>query len=161
MNTPWPINDPAQMSSDMLRRAFVYWRDKARGRIGPKRDEISPQDLKFVLPWVWMWEVVDGGRDFHFRLGGERIKAFMGEQGKIQRLSEFPPSEFADEVRYVFRECVKTRMPLIVGPARTLFAPRSYHTVTNIVLPLSENYEDVTMLIGATEVQEQAALVPA
>jgi len=161
MSIAQPINDPSQFSSDMLRRTFVHWRNKACGRIGPKRDEINPQELKFALRWVWMWDVVDGGRDFHFRLGGERIKSFMGDHAKIQRLSEFPPSEFSDEIRYVFRECVKTRMPLLVGPARTSFAPRSYLTVTNIVLPVSENYDDVTMLIGAVEAQEQGALVPA
>lgn len=161
MNIASPINDPSQFSSDMLRRTFLYWRTKAAGRIGPKRDEINAQDLKLALPWVWMWDVIDGGRDFQLRLGGERIKGFMGGDAKIQRLSAFPPSEFTDEIRYVFRECVKTRMPLIVGPARTLSGPRSYHMVTSIVMPLSENYDDVTMLIGATEVQEQGALLPA
>src|SRR5262245_1767061 len=126
MNMPSPINDPSQFSSDMLRRLFVYWRSKACGRIGPKREEIAPQDLKFALPVLCVCDVVDGGLYFQFRLGGERIKSLMGDQGKIQRLLDFPPSDFTDEIRCVFRECVKTRMPLIVGPARTLLEPRKY-----------------------------------
>ena len=129
--------------------------------MAPQRADISPHELKFALLWFWMWEVVDGGKDFAFRLAGERIKTFMGDLAKLQRVSQFPPSDFTKEVHYVFTECVKTRTPLIVGPARTLYAPRNYRVVTNLVMPLSENGRDVSMLIGATEVEEKPAFVRA
>jgi len=158
MHLPRPISDPAKIASDVLRRLFEYWLTKKADRAAPTRADISPRELKFALPWFWMWDVVDGGEDFGFRLAGERIKTFMGDLAKAQRLSDFPQSDFTDEVRYVFSECVKTRMPLIVGPARTLYAPRNYRVVTNLVMPLSENGRDVSMLIGATEVEEKPAL---
>jgi len=42
------------------------------GRIGPKRDEISPAPLRGLLPFTFIIDVVDGGRDFRFRFAGEK-----------------------------------------------------------------------------------------
>lgn len=160
MNLPRAIASADDIPSAFLGRIFAYWRSKAGARTGPRRDEIRPAELKFALPWLWMWDVVDGGADFAFRLGGERIKAFMNIDFGYKRLSQFPRSEFSDEVRHVFTYCVETRAPLIVGPAPMTYELRSYQTVTVIVLPLSEDGVEVTTLLGATEIEATAANRP-
>src|SRR5258706_7860797 len=161
MNLPRPINDASEIQSDLLSRVFVWWRTKAGARPAPNRDEISPSELKFALPSLWMWQVEDGGADFTFRLGGEHVRNFMGPNFPYRRLSEFPKSEFANEVRLVFGACVTTRTPLIVGPARTTYELRNYRTVTNIVLPVFDNGVDVATLLGVTEIEESVARQPA
>jgi hypothetical protein len=75
-----------------------------------------------------------------------------------KRLSDFPRTTFAEEVRHVFAECIETRRPLIVGPAAMTYEPRRHHIVTVIVLPLSENGSDVTNILGATEAEATAEM---
>jgi hypothetical protein len=152
MNFPVAIADADAIPSVLLRR-FDHWKELAGDRIGPRRNEINPASLKFALPVLWMWDVIDGGKDFHFRLSGERIKTFIDIDVGGKRLSQLDKSMFIDEVRHVFEHCVSTRAPLIVGPAPISYEPRSHHTVTAIILPLSENGVDVSTIFGATEAE--------
>jgi hypothetical protein len=161
MNLPRLITGADDVPSTVLRRVFAHWRALAGERIAPRRNEISPADLKFALPILWMWDVVDGGKDFEFRLAGERIRSFINIDYRHKRLSAFPRTAFSDEVGQVFARCVEMRRPLIVGPAPMTYEPRRHHIVTTIVLPLSENGVDVTNLIGATEAEAMAQTEPA
>lgn len=160
MNLPRLIEKADDIPSVELRRLYAAWKGRAGDRIGPRRDEISPAELKFALPMLWLWDVVDGGQDYAFRLAGERIKTFMNIDFATKRLSQFPKTLFSDEVRLVFSHCVNDRKPLIVGPAPMTYELRKHHTVTVIVLPLSDNGADVTGLLGATEVEAMATKTP-
>ena len=161
MNLPRIIASTDDIASAMLRRVFAQWRALAGERVAPPRSEIRPADFKFALPMLWIWDVVDGGKDFEFRLAGERVRFFMNIDYRHKRLSAFPKTAFAEEVRHVFGRCVEGRRPLIVGPAPMTYEPRRHHVVTVIVLPLSENGRDVTNMIGATEAEALAELEPA
>jgi hypothetical protein len=157
MNLPLAIATADAIPSVLLRRVFSHWAALAGDRIGPRRSEISPVNLKFALPLLWMWDVIDGGKDFQFRLSGERIKTFIDIDVAGKRLSQLDNSLFIDEVRHVFEHCVSRRAPLIVGPMPMSYEPRRHHIVTAIVLPLSENGTDVSTLFGATEAEAMVA----
>jgi len=45
-----------------------YWLSKRGGRPFPDRSDISPSDFSRLLPNILIAEVLDGGRDFRFRL---------------------------------------------------------------------------------------------
>jgi hypothetical protein len=160
MNLPRVITDADDIPSGALRRVFATWRALAGERVAPRRSEISPAAFRFALPILWLWDVVDGGQDFSFRLAGERIKAFMRIDHGSKLLSQFPKTNFSDEVRYVFSRCVETSRPLIVGPAPMTYELRRHHIVTVIVLPLCENGAEVTHLLGASEAEAMAEMQP-
>src|ERR1700733_655679 len=66
--------------SPRLIDVHAAWKKTAAGRMAPRREEITPALLKSALPWVWMIDVIDRGRDFRFRLAGDRIIQFMGRR---------------------------------------------------------------------------------
>lgn len=62
-----------QLVSERLVGVLDAWKRAADARMGPKREEITPSLLRTALPWIWMIDVVDGGKDFRFRIAGERV----------------------------------------------------------------------------------------
>jgi hypothetical protein len=62
-----------------------FWLDKklrASGRL-PGRSSIRPEELKPWLGWINLLEVVDGGRDYVFRLYGSNIAREFGFFGVV------------------------------------------------------------------------------
>lgn len=142
-----------QIQGERLRALYAYWRAKAADRIGPQREEIRPEEIKKLLPWIWLADVVDGGVDYRFRLGGEEIVKFMGTRLAGTLLSAQPPVSFFQNMRARFDACVRAKAPIMIGPARTTHQPSSFLEVSALLLPSSENGVDVSMLFGAIEVR--------
>src|SRR6185437_105432 len=65
-----------------------YWDHKRSGRIGPRRAEIDPAEIRPHLPHLVMTDVIDGGNDFRFRLIGTRIVEGLGHDNTGRRFSE-------------------------------------------------------------------------
>lgn len=145
------IEKSDEIASDRLRSMYDYWRMKAAQRLGPRRREIKPEEIKTLLPWIWLADVVDGGADYRFRLGGEEIVRFMGRRLAGDFLSAHIDLPFFQNMRARFDACVRARAPLLVGPMRSTHQPRDYMDLTVLLLPSSENGIDVTMLFGAME----------
>src|SRR3546814_20724645 len=53
-----------------LRDLYLYWSDKRKSRNYPARSEIAPEEIKRLLPFVLLLDVLDAGRHFRFRLVG-------------------------------------------------------------------------------------------
>jgi hypothetical protein len=151
MSTLHPIHKRADVPSARLARIYDYWLRLKGDRIGPPRSVIEPTSLRGDLPWVWLVDVFDGGEDFGFRLAGGQLKQFMGHNYAGKRISEVPQSTFFKNVGTVFSTCVASRQPLLVGPARTTLKDKSHLEITVLVLPMSENNKDVSMLFGGFE----------
>lgn len=66
----------------------AYWNRKRSGRIGPRRTEIDPTEMVAHLPHIFMLDVIDGGKDFRFRLIGTRIVEGLGRDNTGRRVSE-------------------------------------------------------------------------
>ena len=125
------------------------WTRVAAGRIGPRREEITPALLRGALPWVWFVDVIDGGADFRFRLAGERVIEFMGRRYAGELLSDHQDDPFFRGMHAMFVACVRNRGPITAGPQRTLKKDRTYLEMEVLALPLSEDGETVTGLCGA------------
>jgi len=142
-----------QIEGRRLRAMYDYWRAKAESRIGPRREEIRPEEIKKLLPWIWLVDVVDGGADYRFRLGGEEIVKFMGERLAGATLSAQPRVAFFQNMRTRFDACVRAKAPIMIGPARTTHEPSSFLEISALLLPSSENGVDVSLIFGVIEVR--------
>ncbi len=54
----------------ITRTALDYWRMLRRGRKMPSRAELSPRDMRAILHNVVLIRVIDGGRDYEYRIVG-------------------------------------------------------------------------------------------
>jgi len=139
------------LTSEKLKSVFDAWESRRAGRIGPKRDEISPAPLRSVLASTFIIDVVDGGRDFRFRFAGDRIIQFMGRRFAGMLLSELTGSPFFDSMHAMYSGCVAAKAPVGSGIRQASYPGKEFLEIEAMVLPLSEDGVDVTHLFGALD----------
>ena len=139
--------------SERLIGVYDAWRRTAAGRLAPKREEITPALLKSALPWIWMIDVVDGGKDYRFRIAGDRIIQFMGRRYAGHMLSEFSGQPFFDHMLSILKACTEQKRPLVAGPGLSKMPGREFQELEVVALPLSEDGETVTTIFGAMEIR--------
>ncbi len=80
------------LTQPALKQLMSYWEAlRARAAV-PCQDQIDPLDLRFALGYIMLLEVVDGGRDFRYRLYGSKISARTGFDMTGKLVSENPNS---------------------------------------------------------------------
>jgi hypothetical protein len=103
-----------RLQSRLLREAYNTW-DLARGeRMFPSRTEMTPQRMRRFLRNVFLLRVIDGGRDYQYRVVGEaQIQAFGWDCAgqSVDELDAVVPGMTA-VMRPLFDKIVKTKAPL-------------------------------------------------
>jgi len=81
------------MRSALLQKLYAVWNERRGARRFPAKEDITPRDMKDGLKFISLLDVVDGGRDFAYRLRGD------GLQQLIHRAyGEKMPSKSASEL---------------------------------------------------------------
>ena len=62
---------PEELRDHKTRLGYDYWRLLRGMRRFPSRDEISPRDIACVLPNMVLIRVLEGGKDFQYRIVGD------------------------------------------------------------------------------------------
>ena len=140
-----------KLTSERLKRVYYTWDTLRAGRLGPKRDEVAPAQLRGVLPSTFIMDVIDGGKDFRFRFAGDRIIQFMGRRFAGMLLSELGGSPFFDSMRAMYAGCVAAKAPIGSGVRQATYPGKEFLEVEAMVLPLSEDGSTVSHLFGALE----------
>ena len=139
------------VTSDKLADILRIWKTISGERFAPRRDEVTPSRLRSLLPWTWFVEVIDGGADFRFRVAGDRIVEYLGGRHAGLLLSELRGPAFFELMHEIFRYTVKYKRPIAHGPLRASHPNRASFEAEVLVLPLSDDGENVTALFGGFE----------
>jgi hypothetical protein len=139
--------------SAQLVTVYDAWKQAAAGRLAPRREEIAPAPIKSALSWIWMIDVVDEGRDFRFRIAGDRVIQFLGRRYAGHLLSEFQDQPFFQRMRAILELCVRRKQPFGAGPMRSNLQGKEFLEMEVVVLPLSEDGLSVTGIFGAMDVR--------
>jgi hypothetical protein len=126
-----------------------YWEEKRRGRPMPSRADIDPLELRRFLPGIILIDVVDDARRYVYRLVGTREVAMRGKDPTGQSMVEgfFAPN--LESALAIPDKVVATRAPLFLH--RDFTAPDGRLGFEDLImLPLSEDGERVTMIMGYT-----------
>jgi hypothetical protein len=130
------------------RALLAVWDRLKKDRIAPLHEEITPALPPGVTPWIWNTDVIEAGKDFRFRFGGQPVVEFMGEPHSGVLLSEMPDCPFFTRLRTILTHCVRQRKPVAWGQTRE----SNDHPANEVlVLPLSGDGADITGLIGVME----------
>jgi hypothetical protein len=136
---------------DKARAMYALW-EKLRGpRLAPKREEITLARVRKLAPWMWIIDVVEDGADFRFRQAGDRVVQFLGAGQSGFLLSKLPPGPFTNLMQHTLSHCVDQKRPVALGPARSIYAGKEHWETETVVLPLSEDGEKVTAVLGTME----------
>lgn len=130
-----------------------YWQSKLNGRRMPSRADIVPAELTSHLPQILLADVLDGGRDFRYRLLGTRLTRYFPQSatGKTftEALAPFGSLTVSGTIS-VYRTIVNERQSaLITGPGG--YYHQDAKTFEAILMPLSDDDSVVNMIFGAFE----------
>lgn len=151
-----PTNGPGAITAnwDMtgavdqrLRQIHAYWKSRCLDRQMPARPDIDPLDVPPLLPFIFLVDVLNGPRDFRFRLAGTHFRESVGSEVTGQLIGDVFPPAFNAEVHYYWSECVNRREPAI-GSGNLWIPGRDHVRWEGIILPLSPDDATVNMLLG-------------
>lgn len=143
--------DPAELAP-ALRAVRDYWELKRGTRAMPKRGDIDPIELRPHLPCLSLIEVVEGGKDYHFRLLGTEFARLFGRESTGRTLHEVYGDGDPEILRWMvesYDSVVRLRRPVFKrGAMRAV--KKDFMSFESLHMPLSEDGATVTMLLGRT-----------
>ena len=133
--------------SDNLQFLYEYWNAKKGSRRAPARSDIDPLDFAKILPCILMYDVLRDPLDFRMRLYGTHLVNVSGHEFTGKMLNEI----FPDDVEFKFRKeltniCETFEPSLACYDGKWL--NKDYVSYERLMLPLSEDDEDVNILLG-------------
>jgi hypothetical protein len=136
-------------ASDKLLAVYVAWKQLTAGRMGPKRSEITPAVLGRAIYSTFFVDVVDDGADFRFGFTGDKVMQFLEKRCAAPTVAGLRGDHFFDAAEELFRKCMASRKPLVSGPYPTRYRGKEHLERQVLLLPLSDDGENVTALLGA------------
>jgi hypothetical protein len=127
-----------------LRGLWAYWAGKRDGAALPGRAAISPLEMRSWLGNLLLMDVVEGGRDFRYRLHGTQLVQLFGADLTGRLVGSLP-------VRDVDRLLAEGRL-VVSGRTwhyteETVVAEKQHIAIAKLILPLAANGRDVDMMI--------------
>ncbi|MDZ7714272.1 MAG: PAS domain-containing protein [Rhodovibrio sp.] len=124
------------------------WRKLCGTRFAPTRQEIAPAEFRQMLGRLALVDVVageTGTKRYRYRLMGTRLAAQDAVDLTGKRLSDHPNTDVRPVVQAAFDEAVASGRPVYREDVRQDGNRR--HSYARLVLPLSEDGQNVTGLL--------------
>lgn len=133
-----------------LSELLAHWNSLCDGRAMPQRDDFDPVQVPRLLASICLVEVIDGGRDYFYRVAGSRLEELSGQKLQNKRFSEIVHTEARNSMQATCEACVQSARPVIIK--NQMQKPgRDHLSITAIILPLSDDGETVNMILTLTE----------
>ena len=116
----------------------------------PARADIDPLDMKRWLGHLALLDVIDGGRDFVFRVHGVHLVDLYGVDITGRALSQ-ADSVIEAVVADEYRKVVDDKAPLFVKRHHAI-PERDFVEISKLILPLSSDGATVDMVLFGTYV---------
>jgi hypothetical protein len=134
-----------ETQDDALKRLYVYWTERRKGKRYPSRGDIDPLEFGYALGRVSLVEVLEGPRRFRYRLVSTSLTARLGYEMTGKFLEEIPESDMRRYTERLYAAAVERGISLYFRDAPTLDG-RRWRT-EGLILPLSSNGTSVDMLM--------------
>lgn len=144
-----------RQATPVLLQGYDYWDSKRGGRAMPARADLDPIEMKAFLPHIVLTDVLHNSApdlplDFRYRLMGTAVDGHMSRRFTGLRLSELPAQRQGSQMWLNFSEVVAERRPRFhrvpyVGPHK------DFLSLIDLVLPLADDGNNVTMLISLVD----------
>jgi hypothetical protein len=139
----------AEIQSIQLRKAFDFWTKLKGPRPFPARSEISPRDLTDFLRNIVLVRVLDGGKEFQFRIVGDAIVLAQGQsfQGLTTAEIDLRIPGYGSMIRGAYQRVYTERKPLVLrGWYEHALSQRAFFHET-MGLPLGPDAETVDHIL--------------
>ena len=136
-------------------RAFLdYWHAIAPDKGFPRRSDVQPEQLRSLLPYIFMVDVLRDGEDldFRFRLIGTGIMRVEGEHTGLLLSEMFPDRKAYCVLWQQYRDAAAGQ--IWVRHETLRWQNRGHVSYEVILAPLQDEQGEVTMLIGIAHAQD-------
>ena len=139
-----------EVENAITRTAANYWRMLRGPNALPARSQLSPRDMRAILSNVVLIRVVDGGRDYEYRIVGEMFAWAYRAQFRGRHLTEIEAAfpEHGARMRVLYEHVREQAAPLGLQGWVGHDSPDSpfiYHE--SVVLPLGDDGSTVDHLL--------------
>ncbi|MCB9946638.1 MAG: PAS domain-containing protein [Rhodospirillaceae bacterium] len=141
------------MTGQRHRLAMEVWADRRGDRMAPARRDLEPWDLKSILPYVTLLDVIEDPLDFRCRLVGTKVREIHGIELTGKSVRALGPPSYADRVWEHLTRLIERKEPqlcLVEYTNRDILL-RSF---TVLRLPLSNDGRTVNMILAVHEPHE-------
>lgn len=143
--------------SPLGREFLTYWQAKCRPSEDagfPRREDIRPEEIVRLLPYIFMVDVLRGGEstDFQFRLVGTAIMEIEGEHTGLYLSAMFPDREAYKVLWQQYQDAAAGKVWVRHETLR--WQDRDHVAYEVILAPLQDDSGEVAMLIGIAHAQE-------
>lgn len=142
-----PLLGECVPANEEIIQAEAHWH-KIRGHEPvPYRRSLDPLDFPTLLRFVELIEVLDGGRDFRYRLIGDEINRISRGYYAGRKVSEIPSQRAPSRIFALYAQTVRQRRPICVRLPYVGDDP-FIEEVEAITMPLTENGSAIATLWG-------------
>jgi hypothetical protein len=141
-----PRADDPVPTTPVARQLLAYWQSKLNGRKAPRREDILPEELGALLPWVILIEVVGTPPRFRVRLAGTGVVREYGHEMTGEFLDDIDMGTARGRSLEDHRRAVRECRP-VVGSFDFKKQDGRWVSYERITLPLSADGETVNMLL--------------
>jgi hypothetical protein len=132
--------------SQALRELHEYWRAKLNGRQLPTRSDLDPVEIPHLLKHVALVDVEHDPLRLRFRLIGTHITEATGRDSTGKYFDDAYDEEIAAGMTELYKVSINSKAP-IRHYSRAIFAGQDYRHYEAVHLPLSDDGENVTMVL--------------
>ena len=149
VRTPTVRVSTAEIQSAQLRKAFDLWTKLKGERPFPPRSEVSPRDMSEFLRNTVLVRVLDGGKEFQFRIVGDAIVLAQGQsfQGLTTTEIDVRIPGYGSMIRAAYQRVHTEQKPLVLrGWYEHALSQRAFFHET-MGLPLGPDAETVDHIL--------------
>jgi hypothetical protein len=148
---PGTIEHLTEPQDHTLQMLLSYWREKRAERTAPSRADIQPSELVPMLPYLALFDVIDG--DFRFRLFGTGLVDAYGGDVTGKLLSECDLDGIHAQILEQLAAVVRERRPNVLRVKFTKDTDDRHLEYERVALPLSGDGETVNMVFCGYHVE--------
>jgi hypothetical protein len=156
----WRTPAPLSLKHPLIQRIHAYWESKLTGRKMPRREDIVPEELGDLLPWVMLVDVIGDPVRFRLRLTGTGVVREYGKEVTGRYMDEIDLGSQRDTVLDDYRRAVRERRP-VASSYDYQKSDRRWITYERILLPLANDGETINMLLCGMVMRGAGVPLPA
>lgn len=129
-----------------LKAFFDYWQRKRGSRLAPGRGDIDPSEMRRFLPQIYMFDVVEPGPRFRFRLIGTSVASVIGDLTGQFIEETLSPEVLPRHIEHMVDVTETLAVRYMVGDLA--WQDRPHIRFHRLLLPLSDDQLRANILLG-------------
>ena len=137
-----------QIGPDHQKAVYDYWKSKCKPGLLPRRGDLEPTEIPHLLKHVGLIDVLPND-DFRYRLIGTLMVNFFRKEFTGTLVSQSKQGKYGLILRDMYRQVRDFKRPLY-SKSRFIYEKEWPIEMRRLILPLSENNNDINMLFFST-----------